>query len=326
MSGVKRKTQDDEVSDFVWMHGASTWKGGRLSPSVINIKARIAVAGGTLIRFTHESTSTQTTMTAAVFMPPGVEYSSEIPAIYWLSGLTCTDENFSQKAGAFGHAAREKIAIVIPDTSPRGAGVPGEDDAWDFGTGAGFYIDATTDKYAKNYKMFTYITNELPALVEAEFKISPKMRSISGHSMGGHGALTIALKDRGESWVSVSAFAPICNPTRCPWGIKAFEGYLGSVDAGMMHDATELMKKGPYPKLGEILLDQGVDDDFLAAGQLKPEEFESAAKAVKQVLQRVNSKTSGKRDADADADAEAEAGVPTPIPSIHTQTCYLSQY
>ena len=103
MSGVKRKTQDDEVSDFVWMHGASTWKGGRLSPSVINIKARIAVAGGTLIRFTHESTSTQTTMTAAVFMPPGVEYSSEIPAIYWLSGLTCTDENFSQKSGAFGH-------------------------------------------------------------------------------------------------------------------------------------------------------------------------------------------------------------------------------
>lgn len=223
-------------------------------------------------------------MTGAVFIPAGVEYSAEIPTMYWLSGLTCTDENFSQKAGAFGHAAREKIALVIPDTSPRGAGVEGEDDSWDFGTGAGFYIDATQDKYAKHYNMYTYITSELPALMESEFKISPRLRSISGHSMGGHGALTIALKDGGHSWVSVSAFAPICNPTQSPWGEKAFKGYLGSVEAGAAHDATELLKKGPFPKLGEILIDQGLDDEFLAAGQLKPEVLAEAAKGVGQPL------------------------------------------
>ena len=204
-------------------------------------------------------------MTAAVFIPPGVEYSAEIPALYWLSGLTCTDENFSQKAGAFAHAAREKIALVLPDTSPRGAGVPGEDDAYDFGTGAGFYVDATSDNYAKNYRMLSYVTEELPAIVEAEFNISPHLRSISGHSMGGHGALTIALRAAREckeasclslSWVSVSAFAPICNPSQSPWGQKAFEGYFTDPAQGKEHDATELMRQGPYPELGEILIDQ----------------------------------------------------------------------
>jgi hypothetical protein len=159
---------------------------GAASPasSSVAVKSRISVAGGTLIRFTHDSSSTGTPMTAAVFIPPGVEYSSEIPAVYWLSGLTCTDENFSQKAGAFIHAAKEKIALVLPDTSPRGAGILGEDDSWDFGTGAGFYIDATAAPYDKNYNMYTYVTAELPALVEKEFKISPRLRSISGHSMG----------------------------------------------------------------------------------------------------------------------------------------------
>jgi S-formylglutathione hydrolase len=193
--------------------------------SGLEVMARIPVAGGTLIRFKHQSTSTGTPMTAAVFIPPGVEYSSDIPAIYWLSGLTCTDENFSQKAGAFAHAARERIALVIPDTSPRGAGIEGEDASWDFGTGAGFYLDATEQPWSKNYNMYTYITKELPALVEREFRISPHLRSISGHSMGGHGALTIAFKDGGQSWVSVSAFAPICNPTECAWGQKVGRGF-----------------------------------------------------------------------------------------------------
>jgi len=223
-------------------------------------------------------------MTAAVFLPPGVEYSTDIPAVYWLSGLTCTDENFSQKAGAFAHAAREKIALVLPDTSPRGAGVDGEEDSWDFGTGAGFYVDATAAPYSENYNMYSYITYELPMLVEREFQISPRLRSISGHSMGGHGALTIALKDAGESWVSASAFAPICNPIKSTWGQKAFKGFFGSVEAGAAHDATELMKKGPYPKLGEILIDQGLDDEFLAAGQLLPEAFEEACLSVSQPL------------------------------------------
>ena len=175
-------------------------------PPDLTILARIPVAGGTLIRFKHESTSTKTPMTAAVFIPPGVEYSAEIPAIYWLSGLTCTDENFSQKAGAFPHAARERVALVIPDTSPRGAGVEGEDASWDFGTGAGFYVDATAEPYARNYQMYTYVARELPALVERAFRISPRLRAVSGHSMGGHGALTVAFRDGGESWVSASAF------------------------------------------------------------------------------------------------------------------------
>jgi S-(hydroxymethyl)glutathione dehydrogenase/alcohol dehydrogenase len=224
-------------------------------------------------------------MTAAVFIPPGVEYSDDIPALYWLSGLTCTDENFSQKAGAFAHAAKERIALVIPDTSPRGAGVEGEDASWDFGTGAGFYIDATVEPWSKNYQMYTYITQELPALVEREFKISRHLRSISGHSMGGHGALTIAFKDGGESWVSVSAFAPISNPTECPWGQKAFKGYLGGVEAGAAHDAALLLRsRGPFPLLGEIIVDQGLDDQFLSAGQLRPEALEAAAAAVGQPL------------------------------------------
>ena len=251
----------------------------------LEILARVPVAGGTLIRFKHDSVSTGTPMTAAVFIPPGVEYSSEIPALYWLSGLTCTDENFSQKAGAFPHAARERIALVIPDTSPRGAGIEGEDAAWDFGTGAGFYVDATVAPWARHYRMHTYVTQELPALVEREFRISPRLRSISGHSMGGHGALTIAFRDAGRSWVSVSAFAPICNPTESPWGQRAFRGYLGAPEAGAPHDAALLLRAhGPFPLLGEVLVDQGEGDQFLAQGQLRPEALEAAAAAVGQPL------------------------------------------
>lgn len=224
---------------------------GLVSPtasSAITVLKKIAVAGGTLTQFSHSSSETKTPMTCSVFIPPGTEYAEEIPAVYWLSGLTCTDENFSQKAGAFSHAVRHKLALIIPDTSPRGAGVDGEDDSYDLGSGAGFYIDATAAPWANNYRMFSYITAELPTVVENEFRISPTLRSICGHSMGGHGALTIAFKQPGE-WASVSAFAPICNPTKCGWGGKAFGAYLrDGVAGGVGHDATELLKThGPFP-------------------------------------------------------------------------------
>ena len=258
---------------------------GGAGAAPIEIISRTAVSGGELIRFSHASTSTKTTMTAAIFVPPGVEYSAEIPTLYWLSGLTCTDENFCMKAGAFNAAARERVAIVVPDTSPRGAGVAGEDDSYDLGSGAGFYVDATAEPWSAHYNMYSYVTLELPALVESHFKVSPKVRSISGHSMGGHGALTIALKDGGETYASVSAFAPICEPTACPWGEKAFTEYLGSTAAGAAHDATALMANGPFPKLGSVLIDVGTEDNFDADGQLRIDSFEAAAAAAGQPTQ-----------------------------------------
>lgn len=262
-----------------------------VAPGKIEVLKRIAVAGGTLTRFSHESVETKTPMVASVFIPPGLEYATELPALYWLSGLTCTDENFCQKSGAFAHATRHKLALVIPDTSPRGAGIEGEEDAYDLGTGAGFYVDATADPWAVNYRMHSYITKELPALVEAEFSISRSLRSIAGHSMGGHGALTIAFKEP-NAWASVSAFAPICNPTKCDWGAKAFGAYLaGGVPEGEAHDASLLLERfGPFPSLGEVLVDQGEEDEFLGGGSddahayLRPEALEAAAQKVGQPL------------------------------------------
>jgi S-(hydroxymethyl)glutathione dehydrogenase/alcohol dehydrogenase len=204
---------------------------------------------------------------------------SRTPMLYWLSGLTCTEANFSTKAGcrAFDAAEREGMAMVLPDTSPRGDNVPNVG-SYDLGQGAGFYINATQAPYDTNYQMYTYVTQELPALLEKEFQLSPSLKSISGHSMGGHGALTLALKDP-TSWVSVSAFSPICNPTNCPWGQKAFTAYLGSVQAGEVHDATVLLSKRttPVDEFDDILIDQGAADEFLAAGQLLPEAFQEAA-------------------------------------------------
>ena len=201
-------------------------------------------------------------MTFAVYLPPQAEVKA-VPVLYWLSGLTCTDENFSQKAGFARAAANRGIAIVMPDTSPRGVTIEGADDSYDFGSGAGFYVNATETKWAGNYNMYSYVTQELPALVESMFdgKLIAGKKSISGHSMGGHGALTCALKDP-ASYTSVSAFSPICNPTTCPWGIKAFTGYLGSVEAGLPHDACELIKKYDGPPM-KLLVDQGTADNFL---------------------------------------------------------------
>jgi len=253
----------------------------------MEVISKIKVGAGTLTRCKHASTSTSTDMTFAIFVPdmhqPG---ELGIPVVYYLSGLTCTDVNFSEKAGAFPAAAKAGVAIVLPDTSPRGAGIAGEDDSWDFGTGAGFYVDATAEPWSANYKMYTYVTQELPALVEAEFSVSAQLKSIFGHSMGGHGALTIAMKNA-SSYCSVSAFAPICNPTKCPWGDKAFSGYLGSVEAGAEHDATELMKaNGPFDSLGEILIDQGAADNFLTGdvNQLLPDAFAQACEEKGQEL------------------------------------------
>ncbi|CAM9997369.1 unnamed protein product [Ascophyllum nodosum] len=214
-------------------------------------------------------------MTSTVFLPPWVSTDAPVPVLYYLSGLTCTDENFIQKAGAQRTAALRGIALVAPDTSPRGAGVAGEDDGWDFGTGAGFYVDATESKWKENYRMYEYVTKELPEIVST-FPIDTSRASLCGHSMGGHGALVVAFRNP-QKYRSVSGFSAICNPVNCPWGKKAFGGYLGADEATWReYDATELMRRdGPFPSLGKILLDQGSGDGFLTGkflrGQLNPE-------------------------------------------------------
>ena len=245
--------------------------------------SKVKVGGGTLTRASHESACCQGKMTFAVFVPDSVTGAPAggWPVCYWLSGLTCTDENFSQKGGAFGFASSEGVALVMPDTSPRGAGVEGEDESYDLGSGAGFYVDATVAKWAK-YQMYTYVTKELPAVVEGAFEISPSLKSIFGHSMGGHGALTIAMRNPG-AYASVSAFAPITHPRAVPWGVKAYTAYLGGVDGAP--DACELVKTaGPFDF--EILVDQGDSDNFLTGDvdQLMPAAFKEVCKEKGQKL------------------------------------------
>ena len=243
------------------------------------VKSTVKLFGGVLQRLTHASTACKCDMTFAVYLPPQAE-KAPVPSLYWLSGLTCTDENFSQKSGFARAAAARGVALVIPDTSPRGVTIAGADDSYDFGSGAGFYVDATTADWKEHYNMYTYITSELPALVESTFagKISAT-KSISGHSMGGHGALTLALKNP-TAYRSVSAFAPICHPTNCPWGTKAFSGYLGSVEAGEAHDAALLVKSYAGPPL-KLLVDQGAADNFLTGdvNQLQPDALVQACAA-----------------------------------------------
>lgn len=216
-------------------------------------------------------------MTFAVFLPDG-DAGQKFPVVYWLSGLTCTDENFSQKAGAFQAAAELGLVLVLPDTSPRGEGIPDEEPhAFDFGVGAGFYLNATTEKYKKHYNMYDYVVKELPALLQASSLPITDKKSILGHSMGGHGALTIALKNVG-AYCSVSAFAPICHPMDCPWGQKAFPLYLGSdKESWKQYDAVELIKSCDVGSL-RILVDQGTADNFLcgAVNQLLPDTLKAA--------------------------------------------------
>ena len=235
------------------------------------------VFGGSHQRWRHRSDTLDCDMTFAIFLPPGASSDHPVPVLYWLSGLTCTDENFMQKAGAQRLAAQLGLAIVAPDTSPRGEGVPGDPEgAWDFGLGAGFYVDATQPPWAAHYRMHDYVVNELPRLVEEHFPVSTR-RAISGHSMGGHGALVCALRNPGR-YVSVSAFAPIVNPSTCPWGEKAFSRYLGDdCKTWAAWDACALIA-GASERL-PLLVDQGAADGFLET-QLRPQLLQQAAQAA----------------------------------------------
>ncbi len=242
-------------------------------------RSQHACFGGQIGFYEHASEATGTAMRFAVFVPPQAKQRT-CPALYYLAGLTCTEETFPIKAGAQALAAEHGLVLVAPDTSPRGAGIAGEDDGWDFGTGAGFYLDATAAPWSSNYRMARYVTQELRGLIEANFPVSDR-RGVFGHSMGGHGALVTALRDPG-TWHSVSAFAPIANPVAVPWGEKAFSNYLGADrEAWAEWDASLLMRRRPYP--GPILVDQGLDDQFLA-DQLHPEALEQAAAASGQAL------------------------------------------
>jgi len=231
------------------------------------------VFGGWNKQYSHESKTLNCKMQFAIYLPPQAASGEKVPVLYWLSGLTCTDENFMQKAGAQRIAAMLGVAIVAPDTSPRGEDVA-NDEGYDLGQGAGFYVNATQAPWNRHYQMYDYVVNELPELVESLFPVTNK-RSISGHSMGGHGALTIGMLNP-ERYCSISAFSPICNPINSPWGIKAFTTYLGEDKSGWkQHDASELMKVAT--KLIPTKVDQGGADNFLAE-QLKPEVLEAAAK------------------------------------------------
>ncbi len=231
--------------------------------------------GGMQSVHSHTSTETGTTMRFGVFLPPQAA-KGRVPVLYWLSGLTCTEENFVVKAGAQRVAAELGIAIIAPDTSPRGLGYPGEDDSYDFGTGAGFYLDATEQPWAKGYRMYSYISRELPDLLARELPIDPARAGIFGHSMGGHGALTIGLRNPAR-FRSISAFAPISAPMQVPWGQKAFTNYLGGDrERWRDYDASELVARLGWHG-SPILIDQGGADQFLAE-QLRPEIFQAACR------------------------------------------------
>ncbi len=232
--------------------------------------------GGWHKRFRHRSQALSCDMVFAIYLPPQAE-AGPVPVLYWLSGLTCTDENFMQKAGAQRVAAELGIAIVAPDTSPRGTGVPGDPDgAWDLGLGAGFYVNASEEPWRRHYRMYDYVVEELPALVEANFPLGDR-RGISGHSMGGHGALVCALRNPGR-YRSLSAFAPIANPIECPWGQKAFTAYLGTErERWREWDACALIA-GAGERL-PILVDQGEADGFLDT-QLRPQALQAACEAA----------------------------------------------
>lgn len=235
----------------------------------MELLSRTKCFGGWLQRFRHSSSAVNGDMVFAIYLPPASE-TQPVPTLYWLSGLTCTDENFCQKAGAFRVAAKLGLAIVCPDTSPRGSDYPGEHESYDFGSGAGFYLNATIEPFSKTYRMYDYVVDELPQLVEHHFPLTDQ-RAISGHSMGGHGALICALKNPGR-YQSVSAFSPVVNPSKCPWGQKAFQGYLGdNVQTWAEWDACSLVPQA-LERL-EILIDQGEADEFLEE-QLRPETFE----------------------------------------------------
>ena len=237
-----------------------------------------ACFGGMQGFLAHESRECATEMRFSVFEPPQAR-TRRVPVLYYLAGLTCTEETFMIKAGAQRLAAELGLMLVAPDTSPREPRLPGDDASWDFGLGAGFYVDATQAPWSSHYRMYSYVTRELPALVVAEFPALPERQGIFGHSMGGHGALVCALRNPAQ-YRSLSAFAPIAAPMRCPWGRKAFGGYLGGDEASWReYDASELVAHAPFH--GPILVDQGSADKFLAE-QLCPEVFAEACRRAGQ--------------------------------------------
>jgi len=236
--------------------------------------------GGRMGFYSHRSEATRSDMRFGIYLPPQAA-RAKVPALYYLAGLTCTDETFMIKAGAQRLAAEYGLALVACDTSPRGLNLPGDSESWDFGVGAGFYINATAPPWATNYHMGSYVNEELPALVEKSFPVSAERRGIFGHSMGGHGALVTALRNPSR-WQSVSAFAPIANPVAVPWGKKAFGNYLGADTSQWVDwDASLLMRRKAYP--GLILVDQGQADQFLSE-QLQPQALEAAAAVSGQAL------------------------------------------
>ncbi len=242
----------------------------------VTVRSEQRCFGGVQGFYAHPSRATGTEMRFALYLPPQAA-AGPVPVLYYLAGLTCTEETFAIKAGAQRFAAQLGIALAAPDTSPRGAGLKGEDDAWDLGAGAGFYVDATEPPWAAHYRMYSYVVDELPALIAARFPVDTGRQGVFGHSMGGHGALVVALRNP-DRYRSVSAFAPIAAPARVPWGEKAFSAYLGSDRVAWQdYDASALMRDTAF--VGEILVDQGMADPFLDA-QLRPDLLEEACRTA----------------------------------------------
>ncbi len=238
--------------------------------------------GGTTRFYRHSAQSCNCDMNFSLYVPPQAE-EGPVPVLYYLSGLTCNEKNFIEKAGAQRYAAEYGLMLVAPDTSPRGVNIPGEDESWDFGSGASFYVNATEMPWAQHYRMYDYVTRELPALINKEFAVRGDRAGIFGHSMGGHGALICGLKNPNQ-YASISAFAPIAAPSQCAWGQKAFTGYLGEDKTKWAaYDATELISS-EHQSAAPILIDQGEADSFLSQGQLLPEVFASACAKANQSL------------------------------------------
>ena len=253
-------------------------------PNSLELLSEHACFGGTQRFYKHESSAIGLPMRFSVFLPAQAVAGERVSALIYLAGLTCNEETFMTKAGAQRRAAGLGIALIAPDTSPRGAGIAGESDTWDFGLAASFYLDATQAPWLKHYRMETYLTQELASVIGEHLPINTNRFGLFGHSMGGHGALTLALRHP-DLFKSLSGFAPICAPTQCPWGQKAFTGYLGSdQNEWLQHDATTLMtakQTAPFPD--GILIDQGLADKFLEV-QLHPHLFEVACQSVGQPI------------------------------------------